>query len=238
MRYLITRPLLHATEMASDFESLGHEVIISPVMHVNCLRPTLPNAAFLHGLVITSRNALLCLRQITDLQNYHDLPLFAVGKTSARLSREAGFKKVVEGPGRASDLVPIIKAAFVGIQHPQIYHPSGAKKAFDLGPPLAQTGIRLIEQTIYNTSPANSFSSQAIDAITSNKLDVVVLMSPQSAKYFHALIRQNQLEGQMSEISCLCMSNNVATALDQMACKRKLIASSPNLPGIINMIGL
>ena len=207
-------------------------------MLVNCLQPVLPHAAFLHGLVITSRNALRCLEEIGNLPDYHDLPLFAVGKNSARLYRETGFKKVVEGAGRARDLVPLLKAAFVGTQHPQIYHPTATKKAFDLGPPLAQTGIRLIEQIVYETSPAKNLSSKAIDAITLNKLDGVVLMSPQSAKYFHALIRQNQLEDQMSEISCLCLSTNVADALGQMPNKRKLIAPEPNRMGIMSLIGL
>ncbi len=238
MRYLITRPPQDSADMAYLFERLGHQTLISPVLHVNCLQPTLPNAAFLHGLIITSRNALRCLEKLGTLPDYHELPLFAVGKSSAQLGRQYGFTKVVEGPGRGSDLVPILKAAFVGTQHPQIYHPLGAKKAFDLGPPLAQTGIRLIEQIAYETSPANRFTPEALDALTSKKLDGIVLMSPQTATYFHALIRQHQLEEQMSEISCLCLSDNVANALDQMPCKRKLIARKPNLPGILDLIGL
>ena len=238
MRYLITRPRQDAIDMASLFEDLGHQTVLSPVMQVNCLHPTLPHAAFLHGLVITSRNALRCLEKITDLQDYHHLPLFAVGDNSAQQARDCGFTKITQGAGRARDLVPVIKAAFVGTQRPQIYHPTGTKKAFDLAPKLAQTGIKLVEQIIYETSPANNFTPDAIDAITSNKLDGVILMSPQSAKYFHALVRQNQLEAKMSEISCLCLSTNVADALEQMPSKSKLIAREANLQGILDLIAV
>ncbi|MCP4933261.1 MAG: uroporphyrinogen-III synthase [bacterium] len=238
MRYLITRPRQDAIDMASLLEDLGHHAIISPVMQVNCLRPTLPHAAFLHGLVITSRNALRCLEKIADLQEYHHLPFFAVGDNSAQQARDFGFTKINQGAGRARDLVPVIKEVFVGTQRPKIYHPTGIKKAFDLAPPLAQTGIRLVEQIIYETSPANNLAHDAIDAITSNKLDGVVLMSPQSAKYFHALVRQNQLEDEMSKISFLCLSTNVADALEQMPSKRKLIAREANLQGILDLIAL
>ncbi len=236
MRYLITRPRQYATAMASLLEGLGNQEIISPVMQVNCLHPTLPHAAFLHGLVITSRNALRCLEKITDLRTYHHLPLFAVGDNSAQQARDFGFTKITQGAGRARDLVPVIKAAFVGTQRPQIYLPTGTKKAFDLGPPLAQTGIKVIEQIIYETSPANNLTSDAVNAITSNWLDGVILMSPQSAKYFHALVRQNQLEDKMSEISCLCLSTNVADALEQMPCKSKHIAREANLRGILDLM--
>ena len=237
MRLLITRPQADARESALFAEGLGHKAIISPVMEVNCTRAPLPHEAFLHGVVITSRNALRCLERTWDLPDYCQLPLFAVGKNSAEHAKSYGFKRIITGPGRARDLLPLIKSEFEGIQRPQLYHPGGAKKAFDLKAPLDKMGIKLIEQTVYETRPSENLSPEAIKAIATQSLDAIILMSPQTAKYFHALIRKNQLEENMSTISCFCLSKKVADALEQMPCKEKLIAAEPNLEGVFKLIG-
>lgn len=236
MRFLITRPSNDAKEMAQELERLGHETITSPVVEVMCKTEGLPDPALFHGLIITSRNTLRCLAKRADFDAFKSLPVFAVGPASARQAMQMGFSHIIEGNGGAKDLVSPIAAHFENIPKSRLFHPGGENKAYDLATALAPHGIEVGDDITYKTKFCTDLTPDAIEAIGSQSLDGVFLMSPRSAQNFHTLIKKYRLEESMSAITCLCLSQNVATALEKMPCKEKIIARHPNLQGIIDLI--
>jgi uroporphyrinogen-III synthase len=236
MRFLITRPQSDASQLAQWLMQLGHEAIVSPVIEIFCVDTPRPDPAPFQGLIITSRNALRCLAKTDDLGSFRDLPLFAVGAATARQAQEFGFSEIHQGPGRAIDLIPVINAEYEKIPNPQLFHPGGAKKAFDLAPHLRKSGIELVELVVYESRLCKNLTQSAIEAITSAKLGGVILMSPRTAEHFRKLVIDNHLEKEMSHIPCLCLSPKVAKALKNMPCKEKPIARAPDLGGIMELI--
>ena len=236
MRFLITRPKPDADHLAKRLEQLGHTSWLSPVMKLDWrkVKPPAPNE--IAGLVITSRNAIRSLEKWHDLAPYTSLPLFAVGKTSAIAARRRGFKTVYEAAGRAETLVPLIKTHLKTKTNLPLYHPSGKQKAFDLVSALQDVGVELIEQCVYETIRINRLAPAVIKGLNASTIDGVLLLSPRTASLFADLVRANKLEHCLLDIACLCLSQNVASKIDSLNWRKKLIASHPKLDNLLDLI--
>ena len=81
-----------------------------PVMHAEKLPFNLPDAALLQAIVFTSRHAVQALTDLSRHMSLRSLPVYAVGRSTALAARQAGFDRVVCGPGDGTGLLPILMA--------------------------------------------------------------------------------------------------------------------------------
>ena len=110
MRFLVTRPEPDATRQARQLEAKGHEVLVEPLLEIVYReRLDLPFGE-VQALIVTSRNGLRALRRAGFPASALDLPVLAVGESSAALARDMGFGQVHEGRGTAADLVAVAEA--------------------------------------------------------------------------------------------------------------------------------
>jgi uroporphyrinogen-III synthase len=236
MQFLVTRPQEDAQALAETLRSMGHDALVSPVIEIICQQVTPPHPDKISGLVITSRNALVCLSKQDHIAPYLSLPLFAVGAATAKFAAELGFTTIFEGEGRAVDLVELIRDKRDDLEHPLLYHPGARQHAFDLVAAVREHGIRLISQTLYEGIPAKELTDEARDALAERQLDGVFLMSPRSARLFAELVQQNGLQENAADITCLCLSSAVANALPEFMTAERQIAEKPNLPALLALI--
>ena len=235
MRLLVTRPLPDAARQAKTLETLGHEVIVSPMLQVEFLDAELPPVSAMQALIATSRNGLRALEMSGKMQDALKLPLFAVGGATAKLARDLGFREVHEGPGRAEDLLHLI-ASHCAPGRAALLHLAGARLAYDLKGALGKQGFEVMQPALYRTRAADSLSGDAREALASGALDGVILMSPASAQTYMALVVAPELRDKAAKLAHFCLSQNVADPLAALDGARIFIAASPSEDDLLALV--
>jgi uroporphyrinogen-III synthase len=170
---------------------------------------------------------LRALAASTALAQALKLPLFAVGPGTAELARSLGFRTVIAGSGGAGDLVPVIAAKADAAKGPLV-HLAGEVVACDLAAALNPSGLEVRKLTAYRAQAARALAPQTELAIADGALDAVVLMSPRTATIFAQLVAGAGLKAQANRLIYVCMSQNVADALQPLQPGRVVIAPAPD----------
>ncbi len=139
MHVLITRPEPDAAALRAQLEALGHEVTVEPLLKIEQLPIAATALDGMAAVIVTSRNGLRALAESAAIEVARELPLIAVGPGTAQLAREIGFAHVIEGPGTASDLVPLIVETSSSLPG-TLAHVRGEDVAFDLHGALGGSG--------------------------------------------------------------------------------------------------
>jgi uroporphyrinogen-III synthase len=235
MRLLVTRPMPDAVRQAERLKALGHEVFPAPMLEVQFLDTALPSLTVMQALIATSRNALRALEAGRKLADAHKLPLFAVGKATAELARDLGFREVYQGPGRAEAL-PLLIGSHCATGDGALLHLAGERLGYDVKGALEKQGFAVTRCVLYATRAADSLGD-AHDALASGALDGVILMSPATAQSYVTLVGAHGLEQAAAKLTHFCLSQNVADALAVLDGARMLIAKSPSEDDLFALLG-
>lgn len=231
MHVVVTRSLGDAEPLKSRIEALGWRVTLSPLIEI--VPEAIPGDILRDAtaLIATSRNALTA-----DLKPAIDLPLFAVGPGTGAAARELGFRRVIEGPGTGSDLVPILASRRAELGECPVYL-RGDVIAFDMEGALAKAGIHVRAAKAYRSVAAERLNPGVIKALQNGNIDAVTLMSPRTAATWARLVGDLPSPVQLSGVTHLCLSPRVAEALGQPEKSYNvLVASHPNLEEMIALV--
>jgi len=238
MRVMVTRPQPDAGEQARKLEALGIRVLIEPLLKIEFLAPAGLDAKALagaQGLIVTSRNGLRALAQLSLFEEARHLPLLAVGGATARAAEKLGFAKVHEGPGRAEDLVDTIRDRFRPGEGALIQL-AGEDQAFDLKGALADEGFQVITHVLYRASPKQELSGTLMSAFELSSVDGVILMSPRTAKTYLRLIAAAGLNEAAGRCAHFCLSQAVADAAAGLAQAQYLVANRPREDDLLALV--
>lgn len=234
MQVVITRPLQDAEPMKSRIEELGCEVMLAPLM--DTVANDVPTEAFAGGdaIVATSRNALAALAPSPVLPALARLPIYVVGPATAAVAKDMGFVEIVEGPGRAEGLVPLLRASAAG---KRLIYLRGDVVAFDLERALADSGVNVLPVLAYRTVEAQALPQDVIKALQTGRIDAVTLMSPRTARIWSRLVAELSPPVQLSGITYLCLSERVGEALGQIAkADKTLVSAQPNIEEMLALV--
>lgn len=231
MHLLVTRPEPDASEMSAQLEELGHRATVEPMLRLEFLPIGAGAFESAQALIATSRNGLRALASFKALGTARALPIFVVGPGTAELAAAMGFPRVIAGSGGARDLVGRI-ASEVDPAGGRLVHVAGEALAFDLAPALAERGIAVDRLTAYRMVAAESFTPSTSLQLRDEALEGVILMSPRTARVFAELLGSAGLGRQASRLTCFCLSQEVADALEGVSPGRVEIAPEPNSAGI------
>jgi uroporphyrinogen-III synthase len=235
MRVLVTRPEPGASELRARLEQLGHTVTLAPLMHVELFALEANVVAGAQALIATSRNALQALAQSPALPQALGRPLFAVGPSTAEAGRGMGFAHVVEGPGSARELLPVILAKADPAAGPLV-HLAGAQLAFDLAGALAGAGFRVAAPVVYGTRPVAALPCAVGEELRARTLDAVTLLSPETARTWARLVAAAGLADSARSLRHVCFSRGVAAALSPLAPADVRIAARPTLEEMLALL--
>jgi uroporphyrinogen-III synthase len=235
MRLLVTRPEPDALKLRAALEELGHEATVEPLLEVTFENGDAIDFEGVQAVIATSRNGLRALRSHPGRVVARKLPLFAVGKATAKEARALGFETVVTGAGTVNELVTHI----VSVADPAeglLLHLAGDRLAGDLKGELEAQGFRVLQPVVYRTAAVSSFSEDTVAQLASGEIDGVILLSPRTATIYAGLMAKHGLVAAARGLVHFCLSQAVAKRLAPLGPIESAIAEAPRLEEILALI--
>ena len=226
MRLLVTRPIEDADALALKLERLGHQVIVSPLLHIAPRADIdIPKDDY-QLIALTSANAMRCLAGTRHLEALRHLQVIAVGPQSAWAARQAGFAEVTEAGGDGIGLARHIIDTVAAKAGPILYL-SGLDTANDFSGLLERAGFAVRRIIVYEARAATALSPDAA------KAEGVLLYSPRSARLWLDLSQKHDIAAKA--MVHFCLSANIAAILPDDFVTR--IAAQPTEDSLVEIIG-
>jgi uroporphyrinogen-III synthase len=170
-------------------------------------------------------------RQVSSLNK---LPLFAVGQRSADAAREAGFTNVRSANGDAGDLITLVAASHADQAATYLYI-AGEDRAADVEGELAKRGIKARTVTVYK-SVTLDYPPELVDALRSQKIDLVLHFSRRSAENYVNGAKAAGLEQMARAPGHFCLSAQVAEPLRAAGVGQISVAPDPNEAALLAIL--
>ena len=106
MRVLITRPGEDGTALADVLRARSIKTVIEPLLAIKYIDGPALDVNSVQALLLTSANGVRALARRTDRR---DIPVYAVGDSTATTARKAGFVQVHSAAGTVETLVGLVK---------------------------------------------------------------------------------------------------------------------------------
>lgn len=219
MQVLITRPEGQARSTVNSLKEMGHKALVDPLLIIERVKvdlATLKPTAF----VVTSGNAVHGIPK-----DHCHIPVFAVGKATARALEEHGCEHVIEGGGAAEYLMPVIKDHADLLKGPVVYL-AGDHVKVDIDGEIRALGGDAKRMLAYRSIAVDHLSDETLDAIENEELDAVTFFSPRSGQVFVEIIQEEGLEEMFDRVGAVCLSPTIARAVSPLPWRRLLIAHS------------
>ena len=211
-RLWLTRTQPFSDESAARLRSMGHEVIVAPLITTVELplpsRLPAPEAV----LIFTSRKAVAVF---VKLMSGRDWMCICVGDATAEAARTAGFKHVQSAQGNADNVTMWIKEN-VSLEQP-VYHASSAHPRGEIIERLQKVGFQNASREIFYRAESVAHDPR----IEPRDDDIILLYSPMAAT---GLLRLNLNLAGMEIIS---ISPAVDAVLGTSDCKARYVADNP-----------
>jgi len=232
---LVTRPSGEAGRTAAALAEAGFDALVEPLLTIDAL----PDAPALLGdlgevaaLAFTSVNGVEAFAAASPRR---DLPVYAVGPTTAAAARDAGFQAVDTAEGDVEALARLIQDRF-SPDRGLVLHAAGESVAGDLAGRLTALGYRVRRVALYRARTADRLSTAARDTLLAGGLDAVLLFSPRTAQTFVTLVRTEQAEGACSRVVAACLSPAVAETVAPIAWAKVTVAAEPTQAAAIEAL--
>ena len=218
MRVLVTRPMPAAERTAAKLTRRGHQPVLLPLMRAEHRLDGLKQgpAPEIAALVVTSGEAIRALAELSDDERrlYLDLPLFAVGETTAAAARKLDFTKVEVGGGNGAALARhLISSPNLDPARPLLYL-AGDPRSPELEQHLVDSSRSFQVVECYRMLSIRRETDELVRVLTP-KPDCVLLYSSETARQFAALLQTDQIASAAENIRFLCLSHKIAAALPE-----------------------
>lgn len=231
LRLWVTRARPEAQATAARLIDLGHGPLVAPLLAIRRLKPRLALEG-VAALVFTSRNGVAAFAALeTDRRR----PVFAVGDATAEAARAAGFADVRSAAGDVNALAVLITAVHDRASGAVLI--AGAREpAGDLPGALNAAGLQTRSAAVYAAVPAPG--RRGLEALSSGKLDGVLIHSPRAARRFAALAASAPVPAQaLSTLCAFCISEAAAAPLRPLGLGRVAVAASPDEAALLSLLG-
>ncbi len=218
MRVLVTRPEPASARTAAELERRGHEPILLPLMQAvqqpNVLTsPPLPGAT---ALAVTSAEAMRMLQTLPDdaRHPFLALPLFAVGRATARAAREAGFQDVSVADGDGRSLARMLVAKTDQNPGAPILYLTGTPRSPEFETTLADAGRIVDVRACYHMVPTAHDDAELARKLTPMP-EAILAYSSETALRIGEIFENTRASLNWSEARFLCLSEKIAKALPE-----------------------
>lgn len=211
---LSVRPLPDSQLDIDTLARRGVPALAAPLLEPQPIAPTLPDDPSRYaGLIFTSRHAVdgfLAALGHGGPGGWAALPVFAVGRATARVARAAGFSVKVTGHGGGGGLAPLIREHVDAGGLPLLW-PAARDRGFDMVAALAPA-ITVEDIAVYAMARTPRLTDAALDALAYGKILAVKLMSARSAQLFCEQLAENGMDHCRPEIIVIAGSDAIAAA--------------------------
>jgi uroporphyrinogen-III synthase len=232
MRVVITRPQAEGDRTATALRTLGHEVLVAPLMKVDAVPADLSGRW--GAVIVTSANAPGAIAGNSARGDLIMLPLVAVGQRSADAAQLAGFTNITSAGGDVGDLVRMLNTQRADAKAPLLYI-AGEDRAADLIGELSVRGIAAELRVVYRTVTV-PFSPELTEALEGGEVDAVLHFSRRSAENYLAGAKQAGVLVPALAARHFCLSTQVAEPLAGAGATNIAIATRPTEAALIELL--
>ncbi|WP_027486982.1 uroporphyrinogen-III synthase [Allorhizobium undicola] len=240
MRVLITRTEQAGAQTAGRLAAAGHEPVLLPLaapryfpqaalaaLSASAARQQRP------ALALTSTESLRSLALLgKSLHPFLDHPVFAVGASTARAAKDLGFTQVRSGTSDGQAL-----AGLVAAERPDhLLYLAGSPRAKGFERGLHALGIAVQTIEIYEMQDLAYSPDQLALRLSAKPIDAVLLYSAESARRFRQLplgALENRI---LADTRYLCLSKQVAGAMEHLAVERIFVAQQPDEASLLSLL--
>jgi uroporphyrinogen-III synthase len=205
-RVLITRPEPGASRTAKRLEEAGFEAILLPLTVLKRLSFDLPAGPF-DALMLTSAQAL----DHADPEMLPQIPVYAVGGTTAASAGKAGFANIVTAGGSVASIAALVRKSAKPAA--RLLYLCGKVRRPELEAALLDAGFQVTAVETYDAAPAAFTEDELAAQLGDSPIAAVALMSAQAAELFVRLAANNRFERLFKRSGIICFSDRIAEAL-------------------------
>jgi uroporphyrinogen-III synthase len=205
-RILVTRPEPGASRTAARLAAAGFDPVVLPLTRIAPLDFTLPEGPF-DAAIVTSAQALTAVRCQRILQ----LPVFAVGETTAQSAKSAGFGQVITAGGSTESIAALVRKC--ADPAARLLYLCGRVRRPELEAALVGAGFHLTAVETYDALPVVCSEEELAARLGPAPIEAVALMSALAAAQFAALARKPQLSPIFRSSEVFCFSQRISDAL-------------------------
>lgn len=228
-RVLVTRPRTDAGPVTAELERRGFDVLLEPLLEIRFLEGPPLALDGVQALIFTSANGV---RAFARRSSTRHLPVFAVGDRTARVAGGAGFLHVESAGGNVGSLVDLVSKRSrpdVG----SLLHVAGSAVAGDLAGGLSAAGLTIDRAVLYDAHTTERFSTRTLGFLQEGRIDIVLLFSPRTAQTFASLVNAAGLADACRQMTVVCLSSAVASAISGLPWQAALTAREPTRSALL-----
>lgn len=231
LRALITRPAGDAADTAARLEAMGIEPVVAPVVAIERVARGPLDLRDVQALLVTSRNGV---RALADATAVRDIPLLAVGDSTAALAREAGFRSVASAEGASDDLVRLV-GSMLDPAAGRLVHAAGEAAGNALCQALAAQGFAAEPEMLYRAVPV-SLPEHVRELLAAGGIAFALFFSAGAARAFAELLGEDRAKRWCGRMTAICLSEQVADAAATLSWRAIRRAARPDLPSLLEAI--
>lgn len=226
-KVLITRSLIDALPIAEALKERGQDPLVSPLFKV--VFYPLSEIEAVQGLIVTSKNAVRAIESYGFLKNY---PVFGVGDQTIELAHQLGFTNTWSAAGDGRNLLELVLKHSHPHQGP-LYHISGDVIKIDFVAELRKYGFQAERRTVYSIQPFEKLPLSIVEGLEKGELSYCLFFSFKTAQIFVNLVNKENLGSLTLSLVALCLSEDVAKAIDVLKWKEIWVSPQPNQEALI-----
>jgi uroporphyrinogen-III synthase len=185
------------------------------------------------AVVLTSANAARAIQVHAQRGRLTLLPVFTVGAHTAEAAHKVGFSDVQCANGDKEDLAKLLSTRF-GRDDPPILYLASEDRAGDLE--LVPSAAKLITAVVYRMAKTQSFSAEAISALSRRQIDGVLHFSRRTAQAYIHCAGAAGITDRAIGPTHYCLSHQVAGPLAAAGAVGIQIAPRPNEAALIELL--
>ena len=191
----------------------GHDILISPAIHIEANDTPLPAPDTVQALVFTSANGVKAMaarfRDKRDYAQWASKPAYAVGPQTCAALAKLQWPTVHQAAGDVASLATRLRDTFEG---ERVLHIAGRHQAGDLAASLAEASFEIDKLVLYEAVAAEALTPMAEFALCDPEapLEGVLLYSKRSAQIFLSLYRAHIGEKSQAKPVAYCLSPPIA----------------------------
>lgn len=227
----MTRPEPGLSETMRAVAALGYAPLAAPLLSVRRLRPALPQSA--QAILLTSVQAAAALAAAAP--SLRALPVLAVGDSTARSARLAGFTRTESASGDAARLEARVVATLDPGQGALLLA-CGLGQARMLAGRLRAGGFRVVRRCLYEARPVARLPVAMTAALQQGDVEAALFFSGETASAFVRLLPP-PLRPALASLRALAISAHAAEPLHALSWRSIEAAAAPNAASLVSLLG-
>lgn len=234
MSILITRPEPGASRTKAILESTGRTCVVASLFTIVAIPGPRPTGRFA-ALIVTSGNGAAGLSP-ESANLAADIPVFAVGDTTADAVRASGFSNVQSAAGDNRALARLVLAKVA--PKFRLLLATGEDHKPGLPAALTKVGYEVAVWLRYKAEAVDSLPEEARSALASAEADTVLHYSRRASEAFLALTSAAGLADRAASVQHLCLSEDVAEPLRSAGIDQVRVAGTLDETGLLALLGV